>query len=59
MVDGDYFRHRAAEVRSRADLATDPAIRNELLKLAAEYHRLAEQADKLQDIPASHPSPSA
>lgn len=55
MMDGDYFRKQAAEVRGRADLASDTTIKNELLKLAIEYHRLAEQADELHSVPASSP----
>jgi len=46
-VEGDHFRKRAAGLRGRADLATDPEIKAQLLGLAVEYEQLAEQADKL------------
>ena len=42
---GEGFRLRAAKVRQRANQNLDPETREELLKLADSYDRLAAQAD--------------
>ena len=47
MLDGEYLRRRAGEVQGRADLASDPTMRSELLALAGEYEMLAVTAKKL------------
>ena len=47
-TDGDYFRRRAAEVRSQAELQINLSIQENLLRLVAHYNRLAELADKVR-----------
>jgi len=44
-MDYHVYRARAAELRQRAQTAQDPVVFRELLALAAEYDRLAEDAE--------------
>lgn len=37
------YRERAAELRTLAEKVTDPAMRDELMALAAQWERLAER----------------
>ncbi|MDE2166040.1 MAG: hypothetical protein KGJ66_06860 [Alphaproteobacteria bacterium] len=40
----DYYLAHAARIRAAAERATLPEIRNELLKIATAFERLAEHA---------------
>jgi hypothetical protein len=44
---GQPFRARADECRSRAELSYDLCARDRMLKLAANYERIADEADEL------------
>jgi hypothetical protein len=44
----EYWRNRAEEVRTRADEAVDPYIREVLLRIARDYEHLAKQAEERQ-----------
>ena len=45
-MDATAYRAKAAEMRKRLQQARDPIVREELEKLAAEYDRLAEAAQR-------------
>ena len=45
-IGGDHWRKRAEELRALAAEATDAEEKQMLLKLIAEYERLAERAEK-------------
>jgi hypothetical protein len=44
MLDAQYWRDRADEVRARAEAMHDPVARQILPKMAEEYEKLAERA---------------
>ena len=44
MPDAQYWRHRADEVRARAEAMHDPVARQTLPKMAEEYEKMAERA---------------
>ena len=46
-LDGQPFRTRADECRSKAELSYDVRARERMLKLAANYERIADAADEL------------
>lgn len=41
------LREKGARVRTAATSGSDPDIRSEMLKLAAEYDELADQAERM------------
>jgi hypothetical protein len=45
-VDAAKYRAKAVEIRQRAQTAQDPIVLQELLALAAEYERLAEETER-------------
>ena len=46
-LDGQLFRARADECRTKAELSYDVRARERMLKLAANYERIADEADEL------------
>jgi hypothetical protein len=46
--DPDYWHERAAETRAKADSSYDPKTVLRLLKVAEEYDRMAERAERWQ-----------
>ena len=46
-LDGQPFRARADEYRTKAELSYDVRARDRMLKLAANYDRIADGADEL------------
>jgi hypothetical protein len=52
--DGPDFRVRAQECWTKAELLYDVRMREKMLKLAANYERMADRADELSstDLPA-------
>ncbi len=42
--DPEHWRQRAAEARQVAELITDPPSKEAMLRIAADYERLAERA---------------
>ncbi|MGH6969137.1 MAG: hypothetical protein ACREEL_12035 [Stellaceae bacterium] len=42
----EYYRQQAARIRASAAKAAVPGIRDELLKIAAAFERLAKRAEK-------------
>jgi hypothetical protein len=46
-LDGQPFRARADECRSKAELFYDVRARERMLKLAVNYERIADEADEL------------
>jgi len=46
-LDGQPFRTRADECRTKAELSYDVRARERMLKLAANYERVADAADEL------------
>jgi hypothetical protein len=46
-LDGQPFRARADECRTKAELSYDIRARERMLKLAANYERIANEADEL------------
>jgi hypothetical protein len=42
----EYWRNRAEEVRTRADEAVDPYVREVLLRIAEDYEHLAKRAEE-------------
>jgi hypothetical protein len=46
MKDASYYRKQAANVRERADKATEDDIRARFLDIVARYEALAEEADE-------------
>jgi hypothetical protein len=49
--DGKYYRGRAEECRVVGDILAAPALRSKMLKIAADYDRLADAADKAMSDP--------
>ena len=45
-LDGQPFRNRADECRTKAQLSYDVRARERMLKLAANYERIADAADE-------------
>lgn len=52
-LDGQQFRARAQECRTKAELLYHVSTREKMLKLAANYDRMADEADDLNssDLP--------
>ena len=48
-LDGQQFRARAEECRTKAELLYDTNTREKMLKLAAIYERIADRADELSN----------
>jgi len=46
-VDAQHFRARAEECRTKAELFYDPSARERMLRLAANYERMADRAEQL------------
>ncbi len=46
MHDSKYWRERADEVRARGEAMHDPVARQTLLKIAEEYEKLAQRAER-------------
>lgn len=46
--DPDYWRGRAAETRAKADTYGHPQNKEKLLKVAEEYDRMADRAERRQ-----------
>lgn len=46
MPDAQYWRDRSAEVRASAEAMHDPVARQTLLKIAEEYEKLAQRAER-------------
>jgi len=44
--DGKYYRGRAEECRVVGEILATPALRSKMMKIAADYERLADAADK-------------
>ncbi len=44
--DPDHWRQRAREMRKMANETGDPSAKASMLKVAAEYDRLAERAEQ-------------
>ena len=44
--DPKHWRHRAAEARAMAESLTDPEAKQRMLKVAADYEKLAERAEE-------------
>jgi len=52
-LDGQPFRARAEECRTKAELSYDVRARDRMLKLAANYERIADEADELNGSESS------
>jgi hypothetical protein len=48
MHNSDYYREEAAKYRELAEMAKDPAMKQELLELAAACEALADNIDDLR-----------
>jgi len=46
MATGDAYRSKAAEIRAKAEQASDSQIKAQLNALAASFSRLADQTEK-------------
>lgn len=57
MTTGDDYRIKAAELRARARLETDPVVGAEWESLARAYLRLAEQAERNSRLDLSYETP--
>jgi hypothetical protein len=55
-LDGQPFRICAAECRTKAELSYDVRSRERMLKLAANYERIADEADVLNGSESSDES---
>jgi hypothetical protein len=55
-LDGQPFRIRADECRTKAELSYDIRARERMLKLAANYERIADEADELNGSESSDES---
>jgi hypothetical protein len=44
--DAEHWRGRALQARANADLIADPDAQRKMLKIAADYDRLAERAEE-------------
>ena len=47
--DSKHYRERAEECRVIAEILATVELRDKMLKIAADYERMAEAADKLKD----------
>jgi hypothetical protein len=47
MMDGSYWRKRAAEARIMADTFTDATVKRAMLSIAERYEFLAHSAERL------------
>jgi hypothetical protein len=47
--DSKHYRERAEECRVLAEILATVELRDKMLKIAADYERMAEAADKLKD----------
>jgi hypothetical protein len=47
--DSKHYRERAEECRVLAEILFTVELRDKMLKIAADYERLAQAADKLKD----------
>jgi hypothetical protein len=56
MPQEDGFRERAQRALARSFVATDPAVRRELEKLAEAYQVLADQADGTRPLHTRYPN---
>jgi hypothetical protein len=57
MTTGDLYRTKAAELRAKALHEANPEVQAELEGLAAAYLRLAEQAERNQQLDVSYETP--
>ncbi len=55
-LDGQLFRIRADECRTKAEMSYDVRARERMLKLAANYERIADTADELMGSESSDES---
>jgi hypothetical protein len=51
--DGRHYRARAQECRVVAEILASVKLREKMLGIAADYERMAEAADKLDDADAA------
>jgi hypothetical protein len=51
--DGKYYRERAKECRVVAEILATVKLHEKMLRIAAEYDRMAEAADNLNDASAN------
>jgi hypothetical protein len=51
MFDAKRWRDRAEEARAHAEQINDPSARETLLRIAAEYEKLAQQAETKRPRP--------
>jgi hypothetical protein len=49
--DGQHYRQRAEECRVIAEILSVVELREKMLKIAADYERMANAADQAQDDP--------
>jgi len=47
--DSNHYRERAEECRTIAEILATVELRDKMLKIAADYERMAEAADKLNN----------
>ncbi len=59
MTSGDEYRKKAAELRAKVRDENVPELRSELEALALSYVRLAEQADRNQELDVCYETPPA
>ncbi len=57
MTSGDFYRTKAAQLRAKARHESNPKVQAELEGLAAAYLRLAEQAERNQQLDVSYETP--
>jgi hypothetical protein len=55
-LDGQPFRARAEECRTKAELSYDVRARERMLKLAVNYERIADETDELNGSDSSDES---
>jgi hypothetical protein len=51
--DSKHYRERAEECRVLAEILATVDLREKMLRIAADYERMAEAADKLDDADAA------
>lgn len=44
-VEPEFFRVQAIRLRKLSKIATNPLVRDELIRIAAEYDKLADDSD--------------
>ena len=47
--NAEYWFNQAEEVRARSDLMRDPANKEIMLRIAADYEKLGERAKRLRE----------